>query len=119
MIWTKVININIIDGSSVYNILNSTAKWALNLRGNASCSLNSLLPINKTATISFLNTNGIVPYELTGVSIDGTTQTVRWMNGTGGFPTGSASLIDMYSITTIKTGNNLYTVFGSTSYLKS
>jgi hypothetical protein len=109
---------NIIDGSSVYNILNSTAQWALNLRGNASCSLNSLLPINKTVAISFLNTNGAIPYELTGISIDGTSQTVRWINGTGGFPSGNASVIDMYSIITVKTGNSLYNVFGSTSFLK-
>jgi hypothetical protein len=116
---TGIINVDILSGSSIYNICNSTALWGLNLRGNANCTLNSLLPVNKSATISFLNTNGATAYNLTGVSIDGTSQTVRWVNGAGGFPTGNASLIDLYSITAIKTGNALYTIFGSTSYLKS
>jgi hypothetical protein len=115
---TGLIHFDILSGSSIYNICNSTAKSYLNLRGNASCSLNSLIPVNRTLAISFLNTNGATAYELTGISIDGTGQTIRWMNGTGGAPSGNASAIDMYSIVTVKTGNGLYNVFGSTSFLK-
>jgi hypothetical protein len=115
---TGLIHFDILSGSSIYNICNSTAKSYLNLRGNASCSLNSLIPVNRTLAISFLNTNGATAYELTGISIDGTGQTIRWMNGTGGAPSGNASAIDMYSIITVKTGNGLYNVFGSTSFLK-
>ena len=115
---TGLINFDILSGSSIYNICNSTAKSYLNLRGDALCSLNSLIPINRTLAISFLNTNGATAYELTGISIDGTAQAVKWINGTGGFPSGNASAIDMYSIVTVKTGNGLYNVFGSTSFLK-
>jgi hypothetical protein len=115
---TGLIHFDILSGSSIYNICNSTAKSYLNLRGSSSCSLNSLIPVNRTLAVSFLNTNGATAYELTGISIDGIAQTVKWINGTGGFPSGNASLIDMYSIVTVKTGNGLYNVFGSTSFLK-
>jgi hypothetical protein len=115
---TGLIHFDILSGSSIYNICNSTAKSYLNLRGSASCSLNSLIPVDRTLAISFLNTNGATAYELTGISIDGTPQTVKWINGTGGFPSGNASLIDMYSIVTVKTGNGLYNVFASTSFLR-
>ena len=115
------INIDLLSGSSYYYINNSTGKFILNLRGNASRSFNCLIPVNKAVTVSFLNTNGSIAYELTGLQIDSNavTSSFKWVNGAGGsFPSGNANAIDIYSITVIKTGNCLYSSFGSTSFLR-
>jgi len=108
-----LINFDTISSSSMYYTPNSTANFYLNLRGNASCSFNSFVDVNKTLTATFLNTNGSTAYALTGISIDGTGRTIKWLNGTGSFPAGNSGSVDSYSITAVKTGNNLYTVFGS------
>jgi hypothetical protein len=108
-----LINFDTISSSSMYYTPNSTANFYLNLRGNSSCSFNSFVDVNKTLTATFLNTNGSTAYALTGISIDGTGRTIKWLNGTGSYPAGNTGSIDSYSITAVKTGNNLYTVFGS------
>jgi hypothetical protein len=108
-----LINFDTISSSSMYFVLNSTANFSLNLRGNSSCTFNSFVDANKTLTATFLNTNGSTAYALTGISIDGTNRAIKWLNGTGTYPAGNTGSVDMYSITTVKTGDNLYTVFGS------
>jgi hypothetical protein len=108
-----LINFDTISSSSMYYTPNSTANFYLNLRGNASCSFNCFVDVNKTLTATFLNTNGSTAYALTGISIDGTGRTIKWLNGTGSYPAGNTGSVDSYSITAVKTGNNLYTVFGS------
>jgi hypothetical protein len=72
-----------------------------------------LLDVNKTLTATFLNTNGSTAYALTGINIDGTERAIKWLNGTGSYPAGNTGSIDAYSITTVKTGDNLYIVLGS------
>ena len=108
-----LINIDTISSSTVYYIPNSTSDFRLNLRGSASCSFNSLVDVNKTLTTTFLNTNGSTAYSLTGVSIDGTDVSIKWLNGIGSYPAGNPDSVDSYSITAIKTGDNLYSIFAS------
>ena len=108
-----LINFDTVSSSTIYYTPNSTANFYLNLRGNSSCTFNSLVDTNKTLTATFLNTNGSTAYPLTGISIDGTGRTIKWLNGSGTYPAGNTGSIDMYSITAIKTGDNLYTIFGS------
>ena len=109
-----MINFNVIDSSTMYYTQDSTADFYLNLRGNSSTAFNSILGINKTLTITFLNTNpSSAFYSLTGLSIDGVQSSVKWLNGNGTPPSGNVNSIDLYSITAMKTGNNLYKVFGS------
>ena len=108
-----LINFDVCAAATMYYICNSTANFGLNLRSNSSTALNSILDANKTLTVTFLNTNGSTAYALTGVSIDGSGRSIRWLNGSGTFPAGNTGSIDSYSITAIKTGDNLYTVLGS------
>jgi hypothetical protein len=110
---SALINFDTISSSSMYYTQNSTADFYLNLRGSSSCSFNSLLDVNKTLTTTFFNTNGSTAYALTGISVDGTNRAVKWLNSTGSYPTGNINSIDAYSITAVKTGDNLYTIFGS------
>jgi hypothetical protein len=108
-----LINFDVCAAATMYYINNSTANFGLNLRSNSTTTINSILEINKTLSVTFLNTNGSTAYALTGISIDGSGRSIRWLNGSGSFPAGNTGSIDSYSITAVKTGNNLYTVLGS------
>jgi hypothetical protein len=108
-----LINFNVCAAASMYYIGNSTANFSLNLRSSSAATINSILETNKTLTVTFLNTNGSTAYPLTGISIDGSGRSIRWLNGAGSYPAGNTGSIDTYSITAVKTGDNLYTVFGS------
>ena len=108
-----LINFDVCAAATMYYIGNSTANFSLNLRSNSATTINSILETNKTLTVTFLNTNGSTAYPLTGVAIDGTGRSIKWLNGTGFYPAGNVSSIDTYSITAIKTGDNLYAVLAS------
>lgn len=90
----------------------SLGNWTLNIRASASTNLNSVLSIGQSRTIVFMATNGTTAYKLSGVNVDGATQTIKWLGGTAP-AAGSVSAIDSYSITVIKTGPALFTVLAS------
>lgn len=96
------INFNVSDQAVLYYTSNAGGNWTLNLRGNSSTTLSSLLPVGQSFTVSFLVTNGTTPYYQTATQVDGSAVTPKWL---GGFaPTaGSASSIDVYSFTIVKT----------------
>jgi hypothetical protein len=109
---TGTINYDVTTQSVLYYTANASANFTLNLRGNGTYSLNSLLNTNQVLTIVFLNTNGSTPYYNNTFQIDGVTQTVKWPNGNAP-SAGNASAIDSYTYTVIKTGSAAYTVIGT------
>jgi hypothetical protein len=92
----------------------ATANWTLNIRGNATTTLDSLMAVGQSLTIAFLVTNGATPYRQTALQIDGTATgvTTRWLFGTAP-SAGNANSIDAYTVTVIKTGVATYTVLES------
>jgi hypothetical protein len=112
---TNLINFDVIPNSTLFYTGTSTSNFYLNLRGSSSCTLNSLLPLNNSISVSFLYVNGATPYALTGVNTDGTAMPIIWAGG-GGNPSGAANATNVYSITAFKTGNNLFRVFGSLGF---
>jgi hypothetical protein len=97
----------------LYYTTNASANFTLNIRGNATTTLNSILAVGDAITVVFLNTNGATPYYPTVYQIDGSAVTPKWQGGTA--PTGgNASSVDAYSLTIIKTAATpTYTVFAS------
>ena len=97
-----------------YFLQNTAQNTTLNLRGSASTTLNSYMAIGQSVTLSVILTNpstvGSPTYSITGLNIDGTAQTVRWV---GGLPGGSLGGLDIYVFTVIKYANGLYTVIAS------
>ena len=91
---------------------NPSANFSLNLRGNSTTPMNSLLAIGQSISLVIAVTNGTTPYYLTALSIDGTSVTAKWLNA-GTPASGNASSIDAYSLTVIKTAANTYTVLGA------
>jgi hypothetical protein len=113
-----LINFDIISSSSMYFILNSTADFSLNLRGNSSCTFNSFVDTNNALTTTFLNTNGSTAYKLTAISIDDNNEIIKWLDGSGVNPDGNADSVDLYTITIVKTGDYLYSVLASQGKFK-
>lgn len=109
---TGTINLDILTSGILYYTSNASGNWTLNIRGDGSNTLNSVLATNDSITVVFFATNGATPFYQTGFTIDGSSVTPRWQNGTAP-SAGNANSIDIYSYTIVKTGNAAFTAFGS------
>jgi hypothetical protein len=99
----------------LYYTTNASANWTLNIRGNSGTTLSSLLAVGDSITVVFLNTNGATAYYNSAVQIDGSAVTPKWQNAAAP-SAGSASAIDAYTYTIIKTAATpTYTVIASQS----
>jgi len=97
----------------LYYTTDASGNWTLNVRGNSGTTLNSILAVNDSITVSFLVTNGATARVHSALTIDGSAQTVKWSGGTAP-AAGNASSIDAYSFTIVKTAATpTYTVFGA------
>ena len=96
----------------LYYTTDASGNWTLNVRGNSGTTLNSILAVNDSITVSFLVTNGSTARVHSALTIDGNAQTVRWSGGTAP-AAGNASSIDAYSFTIIKTASATFTVLGA------
>jgi len=84
----------------------------LNIRGDSSNTLNSIMSIGESVTVAFLVTQGGTAYYQSGFQVDGSSVTPEWQGGSA--PTGgNTSSVDSYSITVIKTADATFTAFAS------
>jgi hypothetical protein len=97
----------------LYYNANASGNWTLNIRGNASNTLNSIMAVGTSISVAFIVQQGGTAYYQTGFQIDGTAVTPKWQTGTA--PTaGNANSNDIYVITVIKTAATpTYTVFAN------
>jgi hypothetical protein len=108
------VNFDAVTQGVLYYTSNASANWTLNVRGNSSTTLNSILATGDAITVSFLVTNGSTAYYQTAFNIDGTTSGVTLEYSGGTVPaSGNASSVDVYTFTIIKTASATYTVFGA------
>lgn len=109
---TGTINVNLDTAPIWYYTTNASANHTLNIRYSATVSLNTYLATGSSCTAVWLNTNGATPYYPNVIQIDGSTVTPKWISGAA--PTGgSASAVDSYVFTIIKTGSAAFTVLAS------
>ena len=108
---TGTINLDILSGTLFYYTANAAADWTFNVRGNASTSLNTILPVGKSVTVTILSTQSTARLAST-FQVDGSTISPKWQGGTA--PTsGFASSINIYTYTIVKTSDATFTVFAS------
>lgn len=108
---TGTVNVDVKTQTVTYFTSNATANWSVNVRGDASTTLASVLDVGQSLTVVLLTTQGGTAYYPTAFAIDGTSVTVKWQGGSK--PTsGNASSVDSYTYTIIKTSTG-YSVFGS------
>ena len=109
---TGTINLNVLDGAVFYYTANATANWTLNVRGDGSNSLNTVMAVNDSISFVVMATQGSTAYYQSAMQIDGNAVTPKWAGGTA--PTaGNANSIDVYAFTIIKTASATFTVLAS------
>jgi hypothetical protein len=106
------INFDVNTQGVLYYTTNASANWTLNVRGDVSTTLNSLMATGDSLSIVFLSTQGTTAYYPTSFTIDGSSVTPKYQGGTA-FSAGNVSSIDAYSYSIVKTGSAAYTVLAS------
>ena len=109
---TSTVNLNTLDGAVFYYTANATGNWTLNVRGDGSNSLNTVMATNDSISFVVMATQGSTAYYQSAMQIDTTSVTPKWAGGTA--PTaGNVNSIDVYAFTIIKTANATFTVLAS------
>lgn len=109
---TGTVNFDVLTQAILYNTANASSNFTLNIRGNSSTSLDSIMSSGQSVTVTFLNTNGAIGYYANIIQIDGSTVSPKWVvNGTPTSGTNNGN--DTYTFNIIKTASSTYTVLGS------
>jgi hypothetical protein len=114
---TGTINYDVTTQSVLYYTTNASANWTVNIRGNGTTSLNTLMSTGQSLTVVFLVSQGATAYYNNALTIDGSSVTPKYQGGTA-WTSGNASGIDAYSYTIVKTGSAAFTVFASQTQFK-
>jgi hypothetical protein len=114
---TGTINYDVTTQSVLYYTTSASANWTVNVRGNSSTSLDTLMSTGQALTVVFLVTQGATAYYNNAFTIDGSSVTPKYQGGTA-WTSGNASGIDAYSYTIVKTGSAAFTVFAAQTQFK-
>jgi hypothetical protein len=110
-------NINLMANSIHYYTPSVTAVWTPNVRASAATPLNNMLSTGQSISFSMIVNQGVTPYNNNSgnLRIDNTWYTAKWPLAQ--LPTSTASRVEVYSYTLIKTGSGTWVVLGSLSSL--
>ena len=114
---TGTIAYDVTTQSVLYYTSNASANWTLNIRGNGTTSLNTLMSTGQSVTVVFLVTQGATAYYNNALQIDGSSVTPKYQGGTA-WTAGNVSGVDAYSYTIVKTGSAAFTVFAAQTQFK-
>ena len=90
----------------------ATANFTVNLRGDGSNSLDSVMDVGESITVAYISKQNATAYYNTTVKIDGTVVTPVWQGGSA--PTGgNVTSNDVYTYTAIKTAGSTFTVLAA------
>jgi len=109
---TGTVDFDVITQSVLNYTTDASGNWTLNIRGDSSNSLDSIMDTGESITIAHIVQQGGTAYYNSAVTIDGNSVTPEWQGGSA--PTaGNASSLDTYSYTVIKTGSATFTVLAA------
>ena len=109
---TGTINYDVITQAVLYYTSAATGNFTVNLRGDGSNTLNSIMDTGESITVAFLVTCTGSAYYNNAVTIDGSSITPEWQGGTA--PSGgNANSIDAYTYTIFKTGDAAFTALAA------
>jgi len=109
---TGTVNIDVSTASVQIYTANATGNYTLNVRGNGSTTLNSLMTTGESITVTFEHPNGGTAYYATAVTIDGNAITPKWLGGTAP-SSGNINSTDVYMLQIRKTGAATFTCIAS------
>ena len=108
---TGGINYDVATQSIVYYTTNASGNWTLNFRGNSGQTLNSIMSVGQTVSVTFMATQGATAYYNSAITVDGNPPTTKWQGVSPAF--GNANAVDVYTYAITKTANATFTVFAS------
>jgi hypothetical protein len=109
---TGTVNYDVIT-QAVWNFTtDASGNWTLNIRGDGSNSLNSIMDTGESITVAHIVSQGGTAYYNSAVQVDGSSVTPEWQGGSA--PTGgNTNSLDVYTYTVIKTADATFTVLAS------
>jgi hypothetical protein len=109
---TGTVNYDVLT-QAVWNFTtNASGNWTLNIRGNGSNSLNSIMDTGESITVAHIVKQGGTAYYNSAVQVDGSGVTPEWQGGAAP-SAGNTNSLDVYSYTVIKTGDAAFTVLAA------
>ena len=109
---TGTVDLDILTGTLFYFTEFSSSDWTFNIRGDSSNTLNSILDVGKSVTVTALTTQGGTAYRGNTLTIDGTTVTPKWLLGITPLSSYTNS-INIYTYVILKTADSTFTVLGT------
>tara|TARA_R110000803_G_scaffold189019_2_gene251463 strand:- start:80 stop:562 length:483 start_codon:yes stop_codon:yes gene_type:complete len=109
---TGTVAFDVMTQAVLYYTTNASGNWTLNVRGDGSNSLNSIMNTGESATLAHIVAQGGTAYYNSAVQIDGSAVTPEWQGGAAP-DAGNASSLDTYTYTIIKTADATFTVLAS------
>ena len=109
---TGTINFDVITQAVLYYTSDASGNFTVNIRGDGSNTLNSIMDTGESITVAFLVTNGSSAYYQSAFQIDGSSVTPEYQGGSAP-SSGNASSVDVYTYTVFKTGDAAFTAFAS------
>jgi hypothetical protein len=111
-VFTGTINFDVITQPIFNATSNASGNWTLNVRGDSSNTLNSIMDTGESITVVTIVPQGGTAYYNSAFQIDSSSVTPKWQGGSA--PTeGNASSLDTYSYTIIKTADATFTVLAA------
>ena len=109
---TGTVNYDVLT-QAVWNFTtDASANWTLNVRGDGSNSLDSIMDTGESITIAHIVSQGGTAYYNNAFEIDGSSVTPEWQGGAAP-DAGNANSLDTYTYTIIKTADATFTVLAS------
>ena len=108
---TGAINLDVLTASVNIRTVNATGNWTINVRGDVSTTLDSIMTTGEQISVVFETPIGATAYEPTAFNVDGSAVTPLWLGGSA--PTGNINSTDVYIYTIRKTGAATFTVLAS------
>ena len=102
--------INVLDNSVRYFTSASSGNICINVRGNDSTTLNSMMETGNTITSALIITNGSTAYLASNTQVDNVA-VVPKVQGGDAIVEGNANSTDIYTITVLKTADATFTMF--------
>jgi len=90
----------------------ASGNWTLNIRGDGSNSLDSIMDTGESITIAHIVKQGSTAYYNSAVQVDGSSITPEWQGGSAP-SAGNINSLDVYTYTIIKTGSATFTALAS------
>jgi hypothetical protein len=109
---TGTVNVDVVTASVKIHTLAATGNFTINVRGNGSTTLDSLMSTGQQITAVFECLNGATPYYATAYQVDGSPVTPKWLGGSAP-AAGNANSSDVYVITIVKTGAGTFSCLAS------